>query len=320
LADYLMSVPFNAGRYIPLGWFYEQLRNHWACVQDDIKVTPKLTFNLGLRYELNFPTQEKNDSLGSFDTSARGGKGAILVANEEALQKGVALHVATKLSLDTYRPLIQTAKELGIREHSLRPLAKKSFAPRFGFAYQLTSKTVVRGGYGIFQVQLDGNRESEFISPPFIVRESGILNQLAADGRPQRTTQTILAGAQFSPRPNIFAHTTYEGSFGYTQEWNLFTQHALPAAFVLDVGYVGNRGNKLQLARNLNLPRPGPGAVDPRRPFPEFNTITFDEQSGYSSYHSFQAKLERRFSAGAVYERSLHPIQADRREHGQQRR
>src|SRR5262249_55490561 len=116
LADYLMSLPFNAGRYIPLGWFYEQLRNHWAYVQDDIKVTPKLTFNLGLRYELNFPTQEKNDSLGSFDTSARGGKGAILVANEEALQKGVALHVATKLSLATYRPLIQTAKELGIRE------------------------------------------------------------------------------------------------------------------------------------------------------------------------------------------------------------
>jgi len=298
LADYLLSLPFSAGRYIPLGWFYEQMRNHWLYVQDDIKVTRKLTVNLGLRYELNFPTQEKNGSLGSFDPSGRGGKGAIVVVSEEALQKGVALHPATRLSLSTYRPLIQTAKELGIREESLRVLGKKSFAPRFGLAYQITDKTVVRAGYGIFYIQLDGNRESEFISPPFIVRESGLLNQVDANGVPQRTTQTILAGAQFSPRPNLLAHSPYDGNFGYSQEWNFFLQRALPSNFVIDAGYVGNRGNRLQQSRPLNVPRPGPGAVDPRRPFPEFNSITFSEQSGYSIYHAFQVKLEKRFSAG----------------------
>lgn len=298
LADYLLSIPFSAGRYVPLGWFYEQMRNHWLYVQDDIKVTRKLTVNLGLRYELNFPTQEKNGSLASFDPSGRGGKGAIIVESEEALQKGVALHSAAKLSLSTYRPLIQTAAERGIREDSLRVLFKKSFAPRIGMAYQITDKTVVRGGYGIFYIQLDGNRESEFISPPFIVRESGILNQLNASGVPQRTTQTILAGAQFSPRPNLFAHSPYDGNFGYTQEWNFFLQRALPGHFVIDAGYVGNRGVHLQQTRPLNTPLPGPGAVDPRRPFPEFNTISFSEQSGYSTYHAFQTKVERRFSAG----------------------
>ena len=177
-------------------------------------------------------------------------------------------------------------------------LAKKSFAPRFGVAYQLTNKTVVRAGYGIFYIQLDGNRESEFISPPFIVRESGLLNQVDASGVPQRTTQTILAGAQFSPRPNLFAHSPYDGNFGYSQEWNFFVQRALPGNFVIDAGYVGNRGNRLQQTRPLNVPRPGPGPVDPRRPYPEFNTISFSEQSGYSIYHAFQTKLERRFSAG----------------------
>lgn len=297
-ADYLLSIPFSAGRYIPLGWFYEQMRNHWLYVQDDIKVSRKLTVNLGLRYELNFPTQEKNDSLGSFDPSGRGGKGAIVVVSEDALRKGVALHPATKLSLNTYRPLIQTAKELGIREKSLRTLAKKSFAPRVGLAYQLTDKTVMRAGYGIFYIQLDGNRESEFISPPFIVREGGLLNQVDANGVPQRTTQTILAGAQFSPRPNLLAHSPYDGNFGYSQEWNFFLQRALPSNFVIDAGYVGNRGNRLQQSRPLNVPRPGPGPVDPRRPYPEFNAITFSEQSGYSIYHAFQTKLERRFSAG----------------------
>ncbi|MCI0625238.1 MAG: carboxypeptidase-like regulatory domain-containing protein [Acidobacteria bacterium] len=298
LADYLLSLPFSAGRYIPLGWYYLQIRNHWSYIQDDWKVTPKLTLNLGLRYELNFPTQEKNDAVGSFVPEGRGGRGAILVANEEALQKGVILHPPTRFSLETYRPLIQTARELGIRERSMRPLAKKSFAPRFGLAYRFTNKTVVRGGYGIFHVQLDGNRETEFISAPFLVRESGLLNQLDVDGRPLRTTQTILAGAPFSPRPNLQAHTTSDGSFGYAQQWNLFVQRELPGGFVFDVGYVGNRANKLQQTRPLNTPLPGPGPVDARRPFPDFNLIGLADQSGYSTYHAFQGKLERRFSAG----------------------
>ena len=298
LADYLLSLPFSAGRYVPLGWFYEQMRNHWVYVQDDWKVTPKLTLNIGLRYELNFPTQEKNDSLASFHPGGRGGRGAILIISDEALSKGAELHSATALSASTYRPLMQTAAELGVREQSLRSLAKKSFAPRFGLAYRLTNNTVFRGGYGIYQIQLDGNRESEFISPPFIVREGGILNQVDAGGRPLRTTQTILAGAQFSPRPNVFAHSYYDGSFGYTQEWNVFVQRQLPGAFVIDAGYVGNRGNRLQQTVPLNVPRPGPGPVDPRRPFPDFNTINYSEQSGYSIYHAFQTKLERRFTAG----------------------
>lgn len=298
LADYMLNTPFSAGRYIPLGWYYEQMRNHWFYVQDDWQVSPKLTLNIGLRYELNFPTEEKYKALASFEPSGRGGKGAIIVCCEEALRNGTELHTATRLSLDTYRPLIQFADELGIRPESLRPLFKKSFAPRFGFAYRATPKTVVRGAYGLFYVQLDGNRESEFISPPFIIREGGLLNELNDDGVPLRTTQTILAGAQFSPTPRLFAHSPNDGLFGYTQQWNLFVQRELGWNFVLDVGYVGNRGSSLQQTRQINVPTPGPGAVQPRRPFPEFAPIGYSEQSGYSIYHGFQTKLERRFTAG----------------------
>jgi hypothetical protein len=297
LADYLLSLPFSAGRYIPLGWFYEQLRNHWLYVQDDFKVSSKLTLNLGLRYELNIPTHEKNGLLASFDPQGRGGRGAIIVESQEALQKGVALQPATALSLSTYLPLIETAPA-GLPQDSLRVVAKKGFAPRVGFAYRLSEKTVVRGGYGIFQIQLDGNRESEFISPPFIVRESGLLNQTNSDGVPLRTTQTILAGAQFSPTPALMAHSPYDGNFGYTQQWNFFLQRSLPGSFVIDAGYVGNRGNKLQQAWPINAPRPGPGVVQARRPYPDFSTINWDDQSGYSTYQAFQVKLERRFAAG----------------------
>src|SRR5207249_1571526 len=195
-------------------------------------------------------------------------------------------------------PLIVTADQAGVPERSLRDTAWKSFAPRFGLSYRLTDKTVVRGGFGIFYVQLDGNRESEFESVPFLVRENGLLNTIV-DGRPINTIQTFLpAGSSFSPTPSLFAHNPRDGNFGYTEQWNLFVQRELSGSFVVDVGYVGTKGNKLQQSREFNAPLPGPGAVQLRRPFPDFATIALSEQSGNSIYHALQAKLERRFSAG----------------------
>jgi hypothetical protein len=119
------------------------------------------------------------------------------------------------------------------------------------------------------------------------------------DGRPIRTTQTLLpAGSSFSPTPFIFAHNAHDANFGYTTQWNLFLQRELPGAFVLDVGYVGTKGTKLQQAKYVNAPLPGPESIQPRRPFPDFDLVFWNEQSGFSNYHAFQAKLERRFTAG----------------------
>jgi hypothetical protein len=66
------------------------------------------------------------------------------------------------------------------------------------------------------------------------------------------------------------------------------------------VAYVGAKGDHLQTSRNFNIPPPGPGAIQARRPYPEFGNITWNEQAASSIYHSFQSKVERRFTSGVT--------------------
>ena len=82
------------------------------------------------------------------------------------------------------------------------------------------------------------------------------------------------------------------------QQWNFTIQKLLPAQFSLEVGYVGTKGDHMHGRRAFNNPLPGPGNIQARRPFQEYRTITWVEQATNSRYHSFQSKLERRFSDG----------------------
>lgn len=303
MADYLLGFPQSGGRYVPPGVYYIQLRNNWMFLQDDWKVSSRLTLNLGLRYELNLPTTEKYDQLATWVPFARGGRGAIVVPNAEAVTGDRAnLHPSVPRSWPTYSALSVFAKDIGLPERSMRFLNKTQFAPRFGFAYRLQRDFVVRGGYGIYLNQLDGNRETEFLSPPFLIRETNILNSLTANGAPERSTRTLFpAGSTFNARPSILAHDPYAKDFGYTQQWNLFVQKMLPGSTSLEIGYVGTKGTRLQNARAYNTPLPGPGSIDARRPFQDFLGITWSEQTASSIYHALQVKAERRYSNGLTF-------------------
>lgn len=302
-ADYLLGYPQSGGRYVPPGVYYIQLRNNWSYIQDDWKVSRRLTLNLGLRYELNFPTTEKYDQLATWIPSARNGRGAIVIPNVEAVTGDRGnLHSSVARSMPTYGPLSVYAKDLGLPERSMRFLNKTQFAPRIGFAYRLERDFVLRGGYGLFFNQLDGNRETEFLSPPFLIREGNIANSFTSNGAPERTTQTLFpAGSTFGARPSVFAHDPYAKDFGYTSQWNFFIQKLLPGATALEVGYVGAKGTHLQNARAYNAPLPGPGSIDNRRPFQDFATINWSEQTASSIYHALQVKAERRYKNGLTF-------------------
>jgi hypothetical protein len=303
MADYLLGYPQTGSRYVPPGTYYIQLRNNWSFIQDDWKVNNRLTLNLGLRYELNFPTTEKYDQLASWVPTARDGRGAIVIPNRAAVTGDRGnLHASVQRSLPTYAPLSVYASDLGLPERSMRFLKKNQFAPRVGFAYRLGRDFVVRGGYGVFYNQLDGNRETEFLSPPFLIRENGVNNSFTANGAPARTTRTLFpAGSTFSDKPFIFAHDPWVKGFGYTSQWNFFVQKLLPGSTALELGYLGTKGTHLQNARAYNTPFPGPGSIDDRRPFPDFANILWSEQTASSIYHAFQAKAERRYSSGLTF-------------------
>ena len=107
------------------------------------------------------------------------------------------LQSSVPLSYPFYQQFTVFAKDAGINPKYLRDVGYNHFAPRLGLAYRLPRNTVIRAGYGLYWVQLDGNRESEFESVPFLIRESGILNDPFI---PTRTTQNFLpARFEFQP-------------------------------------------------------------------------------------------------------------------------
>ena len=295
IADFFLGIPYSASRYVPPGWYYQRLRNNWAYFNDEWKATSKLSLTWGVRYEINWPTTEKYGHFASFFPGARNGRGAIVVPNQQA----VAIPSSTSsvnLSWPFYQQFSVYASDVGLPAAYLRKVGYDHFAPRFGVAYRIADKTVVRGGYGLYWVQLDGNRESEFESPPFLVRESGMLNDPVI---PSKTIQNFLpAGSSFSQYATLYAHDPLAKDFGYSQQWNVSIQRELPGNFSTEIAYVGTKGTRLQSSRGINVPRPGPGDVQARRPYSDFGYVVWNEQSASSIYHSLQLKAERRFSKG----------------------
>ncbi len=295
LADFALGAPASGGRYIPPGFFYQRMKNEWAYFNDSWRATSKLTVNLGVRYEINWPVTEKNSQFASFSSEARGGQGAIVVPDEKSVSAPY-YHTSVPLSWSVYGPLSVYARDVGLSPKYLRKVGYHNFAPRIGLAYSVDPKTVIRAGYGLYYLPLDGNRESETESAPFLIRESGILNDPFL---PTKTTETLFPkGSSFSQYASLFGEDPNVPNFGYSQQWNLAFEHALTKDTSFEIAYVGTAGVHLQALNQINTPLPGPGDVQPRRPYPEFGVISWDEQSQQSNYHALQTKLNRRFSSG----------------------
>ncbi len=191
------------------------------------------------------------------------------------------------------------------------------FAPRFGFAYDVTGKQsmVVRGGIGIFYDRPQGNTVFDLVRNPPVTLEPtfnfGFISQL-------NQGQFLLAP------PNLVAFDR-QGKVPTTYAYNLGIQYKLPFASVLDVSYVGTSAQHQLQRRNINAPRYGAGfaatnqdptvtpsltngqlngnsalPVDFLRPYQGFGNISFIEPSSSSNYHSLQTSLQRRYTKGLL--------------------
>jgi hypothetical protein len=237
--------------------------NYFA--QDDWRVRPNLTLNIGLRWEYNSPVIDKYNHLGTFDATVPGD-----------------LRVSTP------------------QKQALYDVSKKQFAPRFGFAYSpFGPKTVIRGGYGIFwDEKLLNIHLTPALSPPFLVPLS--FNQ-STNGVPNINISNPFGGQ--AAAGGFPAAVWLESPFknGYLQQWNFNVQHELPSAMAFTLGYVGSKGTHLDHQYNANLPQPSALFVQANRPFPNFANITVDSASASSSYEALQASLEKRFSKGLSF-------------------
>lgn len=237
-------------------------------LQDDWKVTPKLTLNLGARWDrFGVPTDVNG--------------------------------VTRTLDFSTSPPKFVPAP--GQVLHNLWNITNKDVSPRVGFAYNPASNWVVRGGYGIFYFggQFD-NINILQLNPP----AAGSLTITNPALNPIATIQNPVPAALYPTNPFFNAVTLPSNRNHpdtYVQNWNLVVSKQF-GANVLDVGYVGNKATHSDSSfSNWNQPDPGPGDIQARRPYPSFARIRLEYYDANISYNSLQVHFERRLTKGLSF-------------------
>jgi hypothetical protein len=304
-------------------------------LQDDLRVTSKLTLNLGLRWEYEGPITERYDRLTArFDNT---------VSNpiEAEARANYARNPIPELAPANFRvPGGLTWVNTGGTGRSPFESEKNNWMPRIGLAYQFNSNTVIRGGYGIFYtvngiygivpIQTGFSQ-----STPIQASLDSGLTYIASTANPFPNGLLQPAGAASGLTQNLGQGISFHNPDrrrSYSQRWSLGIQRKLFSEFVVDASYVGSRVTRLGVDREYNstpaeylstspvrdqaridylganFPSPFFG-IDPiygrnmsranlLRPYPQFGGITSEESIGYSWYHSLQTKIEKRFSYG----------------------
>ncbi len=279
-----------------------------AYFQDDWKVSRKLTLNLGVRWDWFSPTGERYGAQANFVPAAPGSALYIIPSgrkNNPPLSPSF-VDLAQKDGIN----IIYSNKYGG---SGLSQVQKNNFAPRFGFAYQITPKLVARGGYGIYYGAFEnrGGYPSLGYSYPFQYSFSfPAPNSVAPVQYPNGTIATLENGLSSIPLDPTLVDAsglTLRGiqlhyKTAYVQSYNLTLQYQLTKNDSLDVGYVASLSRHLETfvgtnQQNVLLP---PGTdPQPYVPFPDFaRGSAFADTIGTANYHALQAKYERRFSSG----------------------
>ncbi len=331
---------FMTGFTGPNGWYGEYEIPAWAStqsfryagfVQDNWKITDKLTVNLGLRYDLETPRTERYDRMSYVD-----------------------LNAASPVKAPGYPDLKGVLAFTDKNHRNNYGWDKNNWAPRFGFAYKLSEKTVLRGGYGVFYTittrgaagtggygfqgfdsvpdwmtsyHYDGVTPWGRLSDPFPALTGGI--------PPVRGGSL---GAWSYVGQGIRGPFVGQNATPYEQTWTLGFQHELTRGIILEANYVGKKGTKLYFggAAEINhlgpqiekyslsqiedlqtyVPNPFYGVIDPNTgvggeyiqksqlslPYPQFTGVSnIAPPVANSIYHAFQMRVEKRFSHGLQF-------------------
>ena len=315
LASLLLGYP-GSGSQSVVGNFNDFIRYYGGFIQDDFRVTPKLTLNFGLRFEFESGVQEEsNRIITGFNTA-----------------------VASPLSQPGF-PIVGGVEYAGVGGNPTQtgnPLSVKP-GPRAGFAYALDSKTVIRGGYGIYWV------------PTFFSYQNAIGYSQTTSINASTNGNYTPAVSLSNPYPNgllqpsgnslglasgvgqaITVFSPSASSAGYSQHYSLEVQRQIPAGFVLSVGTLDSHNDHL-LQSGVNIDQLNPsyyslgasalsqGVANPfygnggvgtlatakvsqaqlLLPYPQYTSVSVSNASTAASlYYSFYVRAERRFSNG----------------------
>jgi hypothetical protein len=275
-ASFLLGIPSSSSisYYIPPTNPYDMWWNYaGAYLQDDFRVSKNLTLNMGVRWDLDYSRQEAQNRQSLF--------------NLKTLQLDYA-------GVNGYPKTLFDANW-------------RKFSPRFGFAYTPfnDSRTVIRGGYGIFVLPVNTIGGTPFAQGPwsssqtYATLDSGVSFPLTlSTAFPVYNT----SGPLVLNSATSVSWLARDYPVPYSQQWSFNIQRELPSHTLVEVGYVGTKGNHLQMNTNLNQVPPqllGPGNAQSLRPYPNIGSIGASYNPiGNSIFHALQARMEKRFSHG----------------------
>jgi hypothetical protein len=278
-ADFLLGLPQSSSIRFGSADTYFRGSIYSAFAQDDWRLRPNLTLNVGLRYEFPTPLKEKYNRIANLDIAS--GFTAVAPVTPET-----------------------TGPYTGAFPGALINPDRNNFAPRIGLAWRPSSKhsLLVRAGYGWYYNGSVYNQIASRLAqqPPF-AKTASINTSLANP----LTLQNGFATGPSTEITNSYAVDRYY-RVGYAQTWNLALQRDLPLSMVVELGYLGTKGTRLDIQRLPNRSAPGsPLTAEQRRQIGNATGFTFESSEGDSIYHAAQVRLSRRFrrgiSANALY-------------------
>ena len=262
MGDFLLGYPSQTTTFTGLV-FMEQVNWQTALfLQDEWRLSPRLTVNYGIRYEYQAPDREVENRWGTFEPKLA-----------QSVQVGTS----------------------GVPE-TIRSAEKDNFAPRVGLVWDISGDATraLRAGYGVYYTSFVHNIAfSSYANTPL-----GANRVFAASA----TTPNISLADPFPSSFGTDTITTsgMEREFpqGKVHRWSLDLQQELGGGSMLSLGYVGSRSVDLTRQYNINQPVLGAGTIASRRPFPNLGDITWTDGTGTSTYNSLETKFQRRLRNG----------------------
>jgi hypothetical protein len=272
-----------------------RLKSPAVFIQDDFKVSPNLTLNLGLRWSGTTGWSDVNGNARSFDPT---------IINPATGKPGAMWYGVNK-------------------ENGRTALQKSQFAvflPRFGFAYSLDSKTTVRGGFGLYTFSWNtdtygsnglGNAftsagnladNTNNVSPVLMLSSDGNTNYQGSKGASINSVFKLAATTPDAYNGQSVGFQQYDAPVPILQSWNLTVQRQLRTSLMTELAYVGSRQKNLPFLTDLNqVPEDKLGPTSAQyRPYP-YQSLTGNTTEGMSNYHSFQASISQRMRSGLTY-------------------
>ena len=302
---------------------------------DTFQASRKLTFNLGIRYDIQGSWSERYDRMVDFLPSA---------ASPFASQLSGVNNPVTGQSFGNLKGAMALVASPAQPSRNAEGMPLNNFNPRFGLAYRVNDRTVIRGGYGIFWLGIDSrwndaphNMFNNTFTTPWLATLDGIVpNLYLSNPYPNGVIEPPGRNATWINQQGGPGGPVYSNPYPYVQQWNFNIQRELPDGTLIDVAYAGSKGTHLPMHSQgynqlptadlpggsagytlaqlkASVPNPFYGLITSGNasqatvqaahmlfPFPQWDGVSISEPDNRDSiYHSMQMKIEKRMKGGS---------------------